>query len=445
MGKRIDYAKWGRPHWAIFASTSIGYLMWGVIGSLAYLFYPSVNALWFLTAPILGQLVGDLGLSYLSDRRLGRKTAFYLTMLLYGVGSLIIAVSTATVSKSPAYPYLVALGIVLGEIGVEGEVPISLSFQAETLPLSDREKILVLTPNFDNVGAMLAALVGFLVYGAVGSRYIELQVLGYFALLLTLFAFAIRYLVPESARWLAHKGRLEDAKRAAEVFTPSESKVTRNPEAARSLAARFWFLLAIGVSQYLTYGLMAYVVADYYFTGNSVNLVVLVANLAAATTGFVVSFFITKVSLKTYGFAVYLGGTLSMLPILYTLGSLGSNYTLFYLLLAVNMAFSEMAWSVRTVLEPILMPTRLRAFMVGLIRLGPILGYTASIYLTSNLSLRGFVVYNMGLWTLGAVATLLWLLKGYDVHGVSLEDAASEKVGVQTGAADPSGEQGPNH
>ncbi|MEM0321403.1 MAG: MFS transporter, partial [Thermoprotei archaeon] len=159
----VDAAKWGRPHWAIFASTSIGYLMWAVIGSLAYLFYPSVNAVWFLVAPVIGQLVGDLGLSYLSDRRLGRKTAFYVTMMLYGVGSLIIVLSTALISSAPYTPYLITLGIVLGEIGVEGEVPVSLSYQAETMPLREREKILVLTPNFDNVGAALAAFVGFLV------------------------------------------------------------------------------------------------------------------------------------------------------------------------------------------------------------------------------------------------------------------------------------------
>jgi len=432
VSRRIDAAKWGRPHWAIFASTSIGYLMWGVIGSLAYLFYPSVNAVWFLVAPVIGQLAGDLGLSYLSDRRLGRKAAFYLTMMLYGVGSLIIVTTTALISSAPYYPYLVAFGIVLAEIGVEGEVPVSLSYQAETMPLREREKILVLTPNFDNVGAALAALVGFVVYGAVGSHYVELQVLGYFAFALTLIAFVIRYLVPESARWLAHSGRVEEAKKIVSGLEASEQGASKPLNKSSSLTGRFLFLLLIGVSQYLTYGLMAYVVADYYFSGNTVNFVVLVANLAAAITGFIIPLFITKVSMRKYGFGVFVGGALSMLPILYTLNLLGSSMALFYLFLAVNMAFSEMAWSVRTVLEPLLMPTKLRAFMVGLIRLGPILGYTASLYLTSTLSVRQFIEYNLALWVVGALATLYWLLRGYDVQGVSLEDTAGETLSLQT-------------
>lgn len=433
LSSRIDRAKWGRPHWAILASTGIGYLMWGVIGSLAYLFYPSIKALWFLVAPVAGQIAGDLGLSYLSDRRLGRKTAFYTTMLLYGIGSLIIVLSTALASNADYYPYLVALGIVLGEIGVEGEVPISLSYQAETMPLAEREKVLVVTPNFDNVGAMLAALVGFVVYGLAGSRYIELQVLGYFAFSLTLLAFIIRYIVPESARWLVHVGRVDEAKKNVETLAANLEAQPKNLAIGRKagLWARFAFLVALGFSQYLTYGLMAYVVADYYFSGNAVNLVVLVANLAASLTGFIIPLFITRVSIKRYSFGVYLGGTLSMLPILYSLGFLGSNAALFYALLAVNMAFSEMAWSVRTILEPLLMPTRRRAFMVGLIRVGPIVAYTASLYLTSAFTLAQFVEYNLALWAVGAAASAYWLLRGYDVQGVSLELTAGEQLEAQ--------------
>jgi len=78
------------------------------------------------------------------------------------------------------------------------------------------------------------------------------------------------------------------------------------------------------------------------------------------------------------------------------------------------------------------MPTKLRAFMVGLIRLGPILAYTASLYLTSTLSVRQFVEYNLALWAVGALATLYWLLRGYDVQGVSLEDTAGETLTLQT-------------
>lgn len=433
IASQIDRARWSRPHWAILAAVAMGYLMWGVVGSLAYLFYPSVKALWFLAAPTLSQLVGDLGLSYLSDRRIGRKTAFYFTMLLYGAGSLTIVFSTALASTAWYYPYLVAAGIILGYIGIEGEVPVSRAYLAETMPLAEREKVLVLEPNFDNLGATLAALVGFLVYGAVGSRYVELQVLGYFAFALTLGAFIIRYMVPESARWLAHTGKIDEAKRSVESLAGRIDQSVRAKEMARTtgLWSRFVFLLALSVSQYLTYGLMAFVVADYYFSGNTVNLVALVANLAATATGFVVPLFITRVSIRKYSFGVYLGGALSMLPILYSLRLLGTNTALFYVLLALNMAFSEMAWTVRTILEPLLMPTGRRAFMIGLIRSGHIFAYAASIYLTSGFTLTQFVEYNLALWAVGALATLYWLLRGYEVHGVSIEQTSGEALAAK--------------
>ncbi|MEM0321404.1 MAG: MFS transporter, partial [Thermoprotei archaeon] len=291
-----------------------------------------------------------------------------------------------------------------------------------------------------------------LVYGAVGSHYVELQVLGYFAFALTVIAFAIRYLVPESARWLAHVGRVEKAKEVTSRLDTDEYATPKPLNKRTSLFGRYLLLLVIGISQYLTYGLMAYVVADYYFSGNTVNvvadyyfsgntvnLVVLIANVAASATGFIIPLFITKVSMRKYGFGVYLGGTLSMIPIFFTVDTLGSNIELFYLFLAMNMAFSEMAWSVRTVLEPLLMPTRIRAFMIGLIRLGPIIGYTASLYLTSTLGLHQFVEYNLALWAVGALAMLYWLIKGYDVHGVSLEDTAGEGLSVKESVRSPSG------
>lgn len=427
---RIDRAKWGRPHWAILAAVAMGYLMWGVIGSLAYLFYPSVKALWFLVAPILSQLAGDLGLSYLSDRMLGRKTTFYFTMLLYAAGALTIVFSTAFASKAWYYPHLVAFGIILGYIGIEGEVPVSRAYLAETMPLAEREKVLVLEPNFDNLGAALAALVGFLVYGAVGSRYVELQVLGYFAFTLTLAAFAVRYMVPESARWLAHVGKVDEAKKSVEGLALRVGGTSEARSTGRVVGfwSRFAFLLALSVSQYLTYGLMAFVVADYYFSGNTVNLIAFVANLAATVTGFVVPLFITRVSIRKYSFASYLGGALTMVPILYSLNALGSNMVLFYVLLALNMAFSEMAWTVRTILEPLLLPTRRRAFLIGLVRSGHIFAYTASIYFTAGFTIAQFVEYNLVLWVVGVLATLYWLLRGYEVHGVSIEQTSGEAL-----------------
>jgi hypothetical protein len=168
--KDVDFSGWNASHWSLFVSIMVGFFMWGVIASIAPLFYPSVNAVWFLVVPILAQLAGDLGISALSDFKLGRRGTFFLTMGLYGIGSMIIFASSTAASmsiissSSPLFLILIVLGIVAADMGIEGEVPTALSYASETMPIKLREKMLVILPNFNNVGAMVAALVSYLTY-----------------------------------------------------------------------------------------------------------------------------------------------------------------------------------------------------------------------------------------------------------------------------------------
>jgi hypothetical protein len=168
------------------------------------------------------------------------------------------------------------------------------------------------------------------------------------------------------------------------------------------------------------------VVADYYFSGNAVNFIIFVANLAATLAGLFAAFLLTNLSTRSLSLLSYLGGALSMVPI-YLLVSVSTGslfYPLFYSLLSLNMAFSEFAWAVRTILEPTLMPTSKRAFLIGLIRVAPMVSYSVSVYYTSTLSLTSTVLFNALLWGVGAVAALVWSLKGYDVNLVPLEQTS---------------------
>ena len=42
MLELVERAKWGGAHWLIFASTSIGYFIWGLVTALGFLSYPPV-------------------------------------------------------------------------------------------------------------------------------------------------------------------------------------------------------------------------------------------------------------------------------------------------------------------------------------------------------------------------------------------------------------------
>lgn len=109
-----------------------------------------------------------------------------------------------------------------------------------------------------------------------------------------------------------------------------------------------------------------------------------------------------------------------MIPILYL--TTNFNFGMFYSLLIVNMLFSEFGWAIRTIYEPVLMPKKLRAFMIGLIRLVPITAYAISTYVTQSFNLTNYILYNTILWLIGGIATIIWYFKGIDTNYVSLEE-----------------------
>ncbi len=434
--KKVDFSKWTKAHWSLFSSMLIGFFMWGVIASIAPIFYPSVNAVWFLIVPILAQLAGDLGISLLSDKKMGRKGTFFMTMGLYGTGSLIIFIASTLASaslvssSSISFLALIVLGIMLADFGIEGEVPTSLSYAAETMPLKLRESMLVLLPNFDNVGAMVAALISYVTYSLSNSYLIELRTLGLLAMILVGIALVVRYITPDSVRWLIEKGNVKKAEKELQFFNTRNQKTElwHVPKKA-SFLTRFLFLVIIGVSQYLTYGLMAYIIADYYFKGATIDLIIFVANLGASVAGFIASIIAGRLGSRKFALASFLGGTLTMVPILFLVTSLiPFSLGIFYSLLTANMFFSEFGWAVRTIFEPTLMPIRARAFYIGLARVAPMLSYAASIQLTSSFTELQFVLFNLALWILGAGGSFMWFLKGYDTNMIPLEETSQEPI-----------------
>ena len=431
----VDRSSWTSLHTLMFLSLAVGFFMWGVIVSIAPLIYPSINNIFFLLTPTFATLAGNLILPFFSDSRLGRKTTFFITMSLYSAGTALLVIAAVlagfNANNLANMPYIALLiaGIVLGVLGVEGEVPVMLSYTAEMMPLKYRDQILILAPNFDNIGAMVAALVVYLTQSATNSYAIELLSIGIVAGIGAITAIIIRLLLPESVRWLTVKGKENEAEREAERLAKRISEIKENEaEKKITLGFSYLFLALIGISQYLTYGLMAYVVADFYFPNSEIPFIVFIANLGASASGFLAAYIINRIRTRTFTLFSYLGGTLSMIPII--LLTMNFNLVIFYVLLAINMLFSEFGWAVRTIYEPVLMPNKLRAFMIGLIRVVPVTAYaisvyTISAYLSNNLTL--YLVYNFILWAVGGVMSIIWYFEGIDVNFVSLEKIHGEE------------------
>ncbi|WP_252900810.1 MFS transporter [Vulcanisaeta sp. JCM 14467] len=144
---------------------------------------------------------------------------------------------------------------------------------------------------------------------------------------------------------------------------------------------------------------------------------------------------IDRLSRKTFTLISFLGGLLTMIPIFVIYGlmshsALASSLVIFYVLLFLNMVFSEFGWAVRVLLEPELYPTRVRATWVGIVRLAAWVMYVVLIYyLLASASTLTYLLANLVLYVIGFSAALAWFIFGVETRGLpvhALDQAASK-------------------
>ncbi|WP_188597029.1 MFS transporter [Thermocladium modestius] len=404
----LGETRWNREHTLTFLSASLGFLMWGFVttmgvASLSW-FKGEMPAYMIPVYPAIGPLVlliGNQVMGRIADL-VGRRRVFVITMSLYAVGLLGMAVAGNLTQFVAAY--------VLAEFGVGGEEPASLAALTEIMPANHRGKALVLATNFDNVGAALASgivlaaglySIGFgearIILGAAGAAVIGVAALA-------------RHSMPESSRWLmAREKSMEPGK------STQATAGRRIP-----LWLRLLVLGAIGISQIVTYGLIAFYLAYYYYTSIiTISSIIMIANLGAAAAG-LIGFAMDRIGRKGFTLFSYIGGALSMIPIIFLYKSLGSSI-LFYVFLFINMMFSEFSWAVRTMLEPELFKTIDRATFIGLVRVIAWSAYISSLYLSYYLSEYYYLVLNLAFYVLGAAGAITWFIAGIETKGTPLE------------------------
>jgi putative MFS transporter len=170
---------------------------------------PPLIGLWHLTPPQIGsligvgfagQLVGAIGFGWIAEYW-GRRRSMLATLLIFSLGALACAVARG-------YDELWWLRFVQG-IGLGGEIPLMAAYVNEFAKAKGRGRFSLSIQVLFSVGLMVVALVGAYVVPRWGWQWMFI-----IGAVPAFIAIPMRTVLPESPRWLASRGRYDDADRA---------------------------------------------------------------------------------------------------------------------------------------------------------------------------------------------------------------------------------------
>lgn len=172
----------------------------GVIASIGQDWALDAMQLSFLgSSGVLGMMLGALLSGFAADTW-GRRTVVLVTLLIFSLGS-------ALCGFAPNYELLLAFRFLTG-VGLGGELPVVTTYVSEFSSLKNRGRNVVIVESFWAWGWILAALVAYLAIPLYGWR-----VAFFIGAVPALFAAAIRFLIPESPRYLEKQGKTKEAHR----------------------------------------------------------------------------------------------------------------------------------------------------------------------------------------------------------------------------------------
>ena len=152
-----------------------------------------------LSAAFFGQLIGALIAGWAAERW-GRLMVTMVTVGIYSVMSIACAFAWDPTS-------LIVFRFIQG-IGLGGEVPIANTYVNEIARAEVRGRFYLLFQMVFGIGLVCAAVFGYLLVPTWGW-----QIMFYVGGVPALLVFVMRFMLPESPRWLVQKGRYREADR----------------------------------------------------------------------------------------------------------------------------------------------------------------------------------------------------------------------------------------
>lgn len=149
------------------------------------------------TSTLLGMFAGASMGGALADH-LGRRAVFQYSMLLWGLSSLLFVFAWD-------YSSLIVIRFLIG-VGMGAEFPVAQSLMSEFAPKHVRGRYIAFMEGGWPLGFVTAGALSWLLVPHFGWRSMYIVIFA-----LSLFVFVVRRIVPESPRWYAARGRIDDA------------------------------------------------------------------------------------------------------------------------------------------------------------------------------------------------------------------------------------------
>ena len=339
---------------------------------------------WIGSINSIGMAVGALVFGILSDK-IGRKSVFIITLLLFSIGSGLTALTT-TLAMFLVLRFLIGMGL-------GGELPVASTLVSESVEAHERGKIVVLLESFWAGGWLIAALISYFVIPKYGW-----EVAMILSAVPALYALYLRWNLPDSPRFQKVEKRPSVIENIKSVWSGEYRKAT----------IMLWILWFSVVFSY--YGMFLWLPSVMVLKGFSLIKsfqYVLIMTLAQLPGYFTAAWFIERLGRKfvlvTYligtACSAYLFGVAESLTVLIVAGMLLSFFNLG-------------AWGALYAYTPEQYPTVIRGTGAGMAaafgRIGGILGPLLVGYLVaSQASLSLIFTIFCGSILIGVVAVIV--------------------------------------
>jgi len=205
IAERLDRLPMTPLMWKVLMITGIGWLfdamdqgmVAGVLASIDVWDLSKTQLTILTSTGVVGMALGA-AFSGIAADRWGRRTVIVATLLIFSFGSFMCGISQS-------YEMLLVCRFITG-LGLGGELPVASTLVSEFSPRKSRGRNVVILESFWAWGWIAAAFVAYLAIPVWGWRVAFI-----IGAVPALFAAILRFLVPESPRYLDTNGKTDEA------------------------------------------------------------------------------------------------------------------------------------------------------------------------------------------------------------------------------------------